>query len=96
MTSESTRFLGQPNEIKPTVGAVGWGTLLTLLFYLKCDFGRVRALDQGVIQTFPCGVAGTDATRNAEREFVRRIRIDIAGIRLGGECPLNLVVTFWS
>ena len=32
ITSESTRFLGQPNEIKPTVGAVGRGTLLTYLF----------------------------------------------------------------
>jgi len=30
MTSESTRFLGQPNETKPTVGAVGWEDLLTL------------------------------------------------------------------
>jgi len=26
MTSESTRFLGQPNEIKPTEGAVGGGS----------------------------------------------------------------------
>ena len=33
MTSESTRFLGQPNETKPTVGAVGWEDLLTLLLY---------------------------------------------------------------
>jgi len=29
MTSESTRFLGQPNEIKPTEGAVGGDVLLT-------------------------------------------------------------------
>ena len=29
MTSESTKFLGQPNETKPTVGAVGWEGLLT-------------------------------------------------------------------
>lgn len=34
MTSESTKFLGQPNETKPTVGAVGWEDLLTLLLYL--------------------------------------------------------------
>jgi len=37
MTSESTRFLGQPNEIKPTVGcvaaAVGVDVLLTLSLY---------------------------------------------------------------
>src|ERR1035437_1139840 len=33
ITSESTRFLGQPNEIKPTEGAVGRGFLLTLLLY---------------------------------------------------------------
>src|ERR1700722_18452407 len=33
MTSESTRFLGQPNEIKPTVGAVGREVLLTHSFY---------------------------------------------------------------
>ena len=33
MTSESTRFLGQPNEMKPTVGAVGVESLLTLSLY---------------------------------------------------------------
>ena len=33
MTSESTRFLGQPNEIKPTEGAVGVGALVTYLLY---------------------------------------------------------------
>src|ERR1700728_1223498 len=33
ITSESTRFLGQPNETKPTVGAVGWEVLLTVSFY---------------------------------------------------------------
>src|ERR1700731_1081779 len=43
MTSESTRFLGQPNEIKPTVGAVGVGeTLLTHLFYLDIDLPPTR------------------------------------------------------
>ena len=29
ITSESTRFLGQPNEIKPTEGAVGGDGLFT-------------------------------------------------------------------
>ena len=38
ITSESTRFFGQPNEIKPTVGAVGWGTLLTPPLYREVDF----------------------------------------------------------
>src|ERR1700679_2364991 len=33
MTSESTRFLGQPNEIKPTEGAVGGDGLVTVLLY---------------------------------------------------------------
>src|SRR5208337_685641 len=33
MTSESTRFLGQPNEIKPTEGAVGGDGLVTCLLY---------------------------------------------------------------
>jgi hypothetical protein len=33
MTSESTRFLGQPNEIKPTDGAVGGDGLVTVLLY---------------------------------------------------------------
>src|ERR1700691_1856993 len=33
ITSESTRFLGQPNEIKPTEGAVGADGLLTSLLY---------------------------------------------------------------
>src|ERR1700731_3441917 len=43
ITSESTRFLGQPNEIKPTVGAVGVGeTLLTHLFYLDIDLPPTR------------------------------------------------------
>src|ERR1700733_3711168 len=43
MTSESTRFLGQPNEIKPTEGAffgsVGRDVLLTLLLYRGIGFG---------------------------------------------------------
>jgi len=39
MTSESTRFLGQPNEIKPTVGAVGVDdSLVTLLLYGQVNF----------------------------------------------------------
>ena len=33
MTSESTRFLGQPKEIKPTVGAVGGDGLVTCSLY---------------------------------------------------------------
>ena len=40
MTSESTRFLGQPNETKPTVGAVGWEALLTFLLYPEPIFPR--------------------------------------------------------
>src|SRR5580700_11849710 len=36
ITSESTRFLGQPNEIKPTVGAVGGEFLITYLLYRGC------------------------------------------------------------
>ena len=45
MTSESTRFLGQPNETKPTVGAVGWEDLLTVLLYREWDLGaRGRGL----------------------------------------------------
>lgn len=43
MTSESTRFLGQPNETKPTVGAVGWEDLLTLLLYLQASFAAALA-----------------------------------------------------
>lgn len=42
MTSESTRFLGHPNEIKPTVGAVGWETLLTLPLYRELGFLLLR------------------------------------------------------
>src|ERR1035441_2367793 len=38
ITSESTRFLGQPNEIKPTEGAVGGESLLTLLLYRDAKF----------------------------------------------------------
>jgi hypothetical protein len=30
--------LGQPNETKPTVGAVGWEDLLTTLLYRECRF----------------------------------------------------------
>src|ERR1035441_10336640 len=33
ITSESTRFLGQPKEIRPTVGAVGGASLVTLPLY---------------------------------------------------------------
>src|SRR5471030_1888517 len=38
MTSESTRFLGQPNEIKPTEGAVGGDGLVTYSLYWFSDF----------------------------------------------------------
>jgi hypothetical protein len=34
MTSESTRFLGQPREINPTVGAAGGEILVTVLLYV--------------------------------------------------------------
>ena len=44
MTSESTRFLGQPNEIKPTEGAVGWEVLVTVLLYRGLDFEALRWL----------------------------------------------------
>src|ERR1035438_9463823 len=33
ITSESTRFLGQPSEINPTEGAVGGESLVTLPLY---------------------------------------------------------------
>src|SRR5579859_7860402 len=46
MTSESTRFLGQPNEIKPTVGAVGWEVLLTPLLYRECEFAAQDTRNQ--------------------------------------------------
>ena len=62
MTSESTRFLGQPNETKPTVGAVGWEDLLTHLLYPEtifdglpgsrqapCSSGRASAQDSAGI-----------------------------------------------
>src|SRR5580698_8034654 len=39
ITSESTRFLGQPNEIKPTVGAVGGAFLITYLLYREIVSG---------------------------------------------------------
>src|SRR5580698_794259 len=39
ITSESTRFLGQPNEIKPTVGAVGEAVLVTLSLYRELKNG---------------------------------------------------------
>src|ERR1035438_9532383 len=39
MTSESTRFLGQPREIKPTEGAVGAEDLVTFLLYRAAGFG---------------------------------------------------------
>jgi hypothetical protein len=34
MTSESTRFLGQPRETKPTEGAAGGELLVTVLLYV--------------------------------------------------------------
>src|ERR1700690_2601415 len=39
ITSESTRFLGQPNEIKPTEGAVGEDGLVTYPLYRLLRFG---------------------------------------------------------
>jgi hypothetical protein len=34
MTSESTRFLGQPREMNPTEGAAGGEILVTVLLYV--------------------------------------------------------------
>ena len=45
MTSESTRFLGHPNETKPTVGAVGAEVLVTYLLYRGCEFRVGRVVD---------------------------------------------------
>ena len=42
MTSESTRFLGQPSEIKPTEGAVGEEDLVTFLLYRGLKFAGLR------------------------------------------------------
>src|SRR5579863_4751940 len=51
ITSESTRFLGQPNETKPTVGAVGWEVLLTFLLYRECDWSEEAEIpDNGAPQ----------------------------------------------
>ncbi len=49
MTSESTRFLGQPNEIKPTEGAVGEGSLLTFLLYRRLGFRAFGRRPAGII-----------------------------------------------
>jgi hypothetical protein len=38
MTSESTRFFGQPREIKPTEGAVGAEDVVTFLLYRGMGF----------------------------------------------------------
>src|SRR5271154_63241 len=47
MTSESTRFLGQPNDRKPTdgarVGSVGVDILLTSLLYRESNLRALRA-----------------------------------------------------
>src|ERR1700723_280379 len=43
ITSESTRFFGQPKEIKPTEGAVGADGLVTLLLYRGRDFSALRS-----------------------------------------------------
>src|SRR5271154_5502399 len=50
MTSESTRFLGQPNEIKPTEGAVGVDDLLTYLLYRGWRFGAGLELSDPGLQ----------------------------------------------
>src|SRR5208283_4306309 len=39
MTSESTRFLGQPREINPTEGAAGVEILVTVLLYVGHGLG---------------------------------------------------------
>jgi hypothetical protein len=59
MTSESTRFLGQPNEIKPTVGAVGVESLLTFSLYREWNFCAVRAaFSRGAVASGRIFVAG--------------------------------------
>ncbi len=58
MTSESTRFLGQPNEIKPTEGAVGGDDLVTYSLYRLSEFevGR-KCLGLGVARCDESAVA---------------------------------------
>ncbi len=66
MTSESTRFLGHPKEMKPTVGAVGVGDLDTILFYRGQEFvlglgtARWRFLKPEVLRWMEQEVLGTD------------------------------------
>src|ERR1039458_7667787 len=50
MTSESTRVLGQPNEIKPTEGAVGGEDLVTVLLYRRMKKG----VGVGFVVSHPC------------------------------------------
>src|ERR1035437_11106518 len=38
ITSESTRFLGQPKEMKPTVGGAGWEDFVTFSWYRDDGF----------------------------------------------------------
>jgi len=49
ITSESTRFLGQPNEIKPTEGAVGEEFFITVLLYRGLNFSAFLRDPMGII-----------------------------------------------
>jgi hypothetical protein len=71
MTSESTRFLGQPKEIKPTVGAVGWGGLVTYSLYRGAELAARPA-------TARLGTASAEGQRR---------RDELAGICAGGGTP---------
>ena len=44
MTSESTRFLGQPREMNPTEGAAGGEILVTVLLYRWDETGISPAM----------------------------------------------------
>ena len=84
MTSESTRFLGQPNEIKPTEGAVGVEVLVTYLLYRGCGFrAGNQAAHHGFVRAglvaFMAGYAWAAARRrlfSASRNS-RRLRMGV-------------------
>jgi len=48
MTSESTRFFGQPKEINPTEGAAGEDGLVTCLLYRGWNFRVLQEISSNV------------------------------------------------
>src|SRR5271157_4692636 len=89
ITSESTRFLGQPREMKPTVGGAGGEFLVTFLIVLRWKerwiFPEIPRLGFALCLPLRIGYVvdlRTDCLVPVERHPTHPARIPASGFRL--------------